>query len=374
MHGTFKLREHWPWLVAAAAILALLVALGPILMPFVVGAILAYLGDPIVDWLERRGLSRTLGVCLVFALLTLGLLIFIAVIAPLIQAQIGRLVTGFPAAIAWLQEVFLPKLGVKLPNNLRFDIPTIQRWLSGHWDTAGAAASMVAQSSLRVMLTIANLALIPVVSFYLLRDWDRLIAWFDEITPARKQPFVRRMARECDDVLGSFMRGQMLVMAALALYYALALWAVGLELALLVALVAGLLSFVPYLGFIVGFGLAIIAMLMQQAELIPVLMVAAVFLFGQVLEGNVFTPLLVGDKIGLHPVAVIFAVMAGGQLFGFTGVLVALPVAAILAVGLRELERRWRESHLYRHPVPEPAPSLIELPPDVDTSGPSPMP
>ena len=364
MQGIFKLREHWPWLLVAALILALLSALGPILTPFVVGAVFAYLGDPIADWLERKGVNRTAGVSIVFGLVTLLLVVLLAILIPMLQEQVTTLIQGLPAGLAWVQETALPKIGIRLPANLQLDGAFVQRWIATHWQQAGNAASVVASSGLVVLGTLANLALIPVVSFYLLRDWDRLVAWFDGITPHRKQPLVRRLAAECDDVLGSFVRGQLLVMSALALYYAVALWAVGLNLALLVAIIAGLLSFVPYLGFITGFGFALIAMLIQQPELTPVLWITGVFIFGQVLEGNVFTPLLVGEKIGLHPVAVIFAVMAGGQLFGFTGVLIALPVAAVLAVGLRELLRRWYVSPLYLHPLPPEEKSLIELPHD----------
>lgn len=369
-------RDHWPWLLAIVAFALLIGALGPILMPFLVGALFAYLGDPLVDSLERRRMSRTWAVSLVFLVITLALALLILLLAPLLQRQAMTLVQALPEGLRWLQDVGLPKLGIALPDNLRLDAGYIREWIGEHWQQAQGAAGAVAKSGLALIGTIASIALIPVVSFYLLRDWDALVGWFDKITPPARRPLVRRLARECDEVLGSFIRGQGLVMTALAVYYAIALWIAGLKLALVVALIAGLLSFVPYLGFAVGFGTAVIAMLVQSPEFWPVVWVVGIFLFGQVLEGNVLTPLLVGDKIGLHPVAVIFAVMAGGQLFGFTGVLIALPCAAVLAVGLRELERRWLDSELYRHgdpaepqappvPVTEPitATETTELPP-----------
>lgn len=368
-HTRLHWREFWPWLLAVLALAALVSALGPILMPFVVGAIFAYLGDPLVDALERRRLSRTWGVSLVFLLITLSLGLLILLIAPMLQQQAVTLAQNIPEGLRWLQDVGLAKLGIQLPDNLRLDSNYLRDWLSSHWKEARGAAGLVAESGLKVMATIANIALIPVVSFYLLRDWDNLIAWFDTVTPPRHRPLVRRLASECDEVLGSFVRGQGLVMLALALYYALALWAAGLKLALLVALIAGLLSFVPYLGFAIGFATAMIAMLVQSPELWPLLWVIAIFAFGQVLEGNVLTPLLVGDKIGVHPVAVIFAIMAGGQLFGFTGVLVALPCAAILAVGLREVQRRWLDSTVYRWGEQAPAPDALPAPPDSSSRG-----
>ena len=362
-------REFWPWLLAVAAVAVLAHALGPILMPFVVGTIFAYLGDPVVDGLERRRFSRTWAVSLVFLAITLSLVLLLLLIAPMLRQQALTLVQQLPEALAWLQDVGLPKLGIQLPDNLRLDANYARKWLGEHWQEARGAAGMVAQSGLAVLATVANIALIPVVSFYLLRDWDGMVAWFDRATPPRHRPLVRRLAGECDEVLGSFIRGQGLVMMALALYYALALWLVGLKLALLVALIAGLLSFVPYLGFAIGFGLASLAMLVQAPEFWPLAWVAIIFAFGQVLEGNVLTPLLVGDKIGVHPVAVIFAIMAGGQLFGFTGVLVALPCAAILAVGVREVMQRWLRSNVYRWGEPKPAPEALPTPPTEPPAG-----
>lgn len=362
---TLHLRDRWPWLVALAALLLVMHALGPILTPFVVGALLAYLGDPLVDALERRRLSRTLSVALVFAVISLLLLLLVLLLGPMLQRQAAALIQTIPEGLRWVQDVALPKLGIQVPDRLRLDAGYVRKFITEHWDEAQGAAGAVAKSGLAVMAIIANLLLIPVVSFYLLRDWDRMLAWFDDATPPRNRALVRRLAGECDEVLGSFLRGQLLVMAALGLYYALALSLAGLKLALVVALIAGLFSFVPYLGFAIGFGTAVIAMLVQAPELWPVVWVVAIFLIGQLLEGNLLTPLLVGGKIGLHPVAVIFAILAGGQLFGFTGVLIALPAAAMLAVGLRELHRRWLDSayFLWRRPNDSLPPASNDEPP-----------
>lgn len=354
---SLRLRDQWPWLVGIAALLLFVSALGPILMPFVVGLILAYIGDPMVDALERRRFSRTLGVSAVFVAITLGITLLILLIAPLIQQQAATLAQQVPDALRWLQDEGLPQLGIHIPDKFRLDANYVRKWMSEHWQQTTGAASAVAKSSLALLATIASIALIPIVTFYLLRDWDRMVTGFDEATPPRLRPLVRRLATECDEVLSGFIRGQGLVMLALAVFYAVALSIAGLKLSLLVALIAGLLSFVPYLGFAAGLGTAIIAMLVQDPSFWPLAWIVIIFMVGQVLEGNFLVPLLVGDKIGLHPVAVIFAIMAGGQLMGFTGVLIALPVAALLAVGLRELYRRWVTSSLYRWDAPvEPAP------------------
>ncbi|MGH8595571.1 MAG: AI-2E family transporter, partial [Gammaproteobacteria bacterium] len=201
------------------------------------------------------------------------------------------------------------------------------------------------------------LLLVPVVTFYLLRDWDILVRNIDDLLPRRIEPRVRKIVQEIDAVLAEFLRGQLSVMLALAILYITGLWLVGLDLAFAIGLVAGLVSFVPYLGVIVGVLLAGIAALLQFGELWHLLGVVAVFGVGQLLEGMVLSPLLVGERIGLHPVAVIFAVMAGGQLFGFFGVLVALPVAAAIVVLLRHSRDEYKRSGLYdadlRPPSPE---------------------
>jgi predicted PurR-regulated permease PerM len=189
--------------------------------------------------------------------------------------------------------------------------------------------------------------LVPVVTFYLLRDWDHLVAQVRELLPRPVEPKVSALAGEIDAVLAEFLRGQLTVMAALALIYIVGLWAVGLELAFSIGLIAGLVSFVPYLGVIVGVVLASIAALLQFQDVWHLVAVVAVFGVGQMLEGMVLSPLLVGDRIGLHPVAVIFAVMAGGQLFGFFGVLLALPVAAAIVVLLRHSRDEYKRSGLY---------------------------
>ncbi|PPE73499.1 AI-2E family transporter [Solimonas fluminis] len=366
----FHLREHWPWLLVGAGLLLLAVMLGPILMPFVVGAGLAYVGDPIVDRLQRLRLSRTAAVCVVFTALTLAGLAALLLLAPMVYHQFLALLRNIPDWLVWLQTQALPRLGVALPAGVQLDAEGLKAIVTQHWSEAGgfvqAAWERVSQSGKLLLITVANLLLIPVVSFYLLRDWDDLIAWIRGVIPPRYLPKVGELAGEADGVLGAFIRGQLSVMAALALYYAVALWAAGLDLALVVGLIVGLISFIPYLGSIVGVLIAVIAMLVQTQDPTSLIWIAVVFGIGQFLEGNVLTPWLVGDRIGLHPVAVIFAVMAGGQLFGFVGVLLALPVAAVLAVMMRHTKRQWLLSPLYRAGTPQSLPAAPAQPPASD--------
>jgi len=343
------------WMILAGIVLAglLIYLLQPILMPFLVGALLAYLGDPLVDRLELLKLPRAVAVTVVFAVLVLAVLGLLLLLVPLIGAQIDALRESLPAMLAWAESTAVPWLesqfNVTLPSVL--DLNALGTALGTHWQQTGDVATLVLQrlsrSGLALVGLLANLALIPVVTFYLLRDWDLLVGRIRDLLPRPTEPTVARMTRECDEVLGAFLRGQFLVMVALGVIYAVGLWLIGLQLALLIGIAAGLLSVVPYLGTIVGLGAALVAALFQFGDLWHLVGVAAVFGVGQLLEGTVLTPLLVGDRIGLHPVAVIFAVLAGGQLFGFVGVLLALPVAAVVMVLLRHAHRQYKGSSLY---------------------------
>jgi predicted PurR-regulated permease PerM len=340
-------------LAALAALLVLLYFLGPVLMPFAVSAAFAYLADPVVDRLQQR-LSRTLAVVLVFVTLSAVTLPVMIVLVPLLADQLRLFVTHIPDYIDWIQDKGLPAIGLQLPAELRLDYDNVKRVVAENLPQAGGIArelfGTLSRSGGALLAFIANLLLIPVVTFYLLRDWDDLVAWIDNALPVRHRETVRALARESDAVLSGFMRGQLLVMLSLAVLYSFGLWLAGVQLALLIGIGAGLVSFVPYLGFIAGLLAAGIAALAQMEGLTPLAYVVVVFTIGQVIESSVLTPRLVGDRIGLHPVAVIFAVMAGGQLFGFVGVLLALPATAVLAVLLRHGMAHWRQSDLYGQP------------------------
>lgn len=349
----------WLGLAFLAASFALLWLLGPILTPFLMSALLAYLFDPLVDRLEARGLSRTASVSLVFVLPVAVLIAVPLLLVPVLETQLRVLVQLVPIAIDHARDTIVPWLQANLgvdPSLL--DVDGLKRAVTEHWRQAGGiAASVVAyatRSGFALVGWVASVVLVPVVTFYTLRDWDALVADVHDLLPRDIEPTVSRLARESDEALGAFLRGQVTVMLALGLIYAVGLWMCGLDLALLIGMLAGLVSFVPYLGSIVGIGAAAIAMLLQTGQPLDLVPVAAVFVVGQVLEGFVLTPRLVGDRIRLHPVAVIFAVMAGGQLFGFLGILLALPVTAVLAVLVRWLHREYKSSDVYHGDRPEP--------------------
>lgn len=330
----------------------LLYRLAPVLTPFMASAVLAYLGDPLADRLERRGLSRTLSVVVVFMAMALLGVTFLLIMIPLLQKQAMVLIERIPQGIQWLQERVLPYL-LALPGlaETTVDLDTVRQAVTEHWQQVGKAASRVlaevTASGQALLAALAYLLLIPVVTFYLLRDWNVLVGRVHALVPRSIEPTVVRLTRECDAVLAQFLRGQLLVMVGLAFIYTTGLWIAGLDSAFLIGMLAGLVSFVPYLGFIVGIVLAGFAALIQYGDAMHLLYVVAVFGVAQLVEGFVLSPWLVGDRIGLHPVAVIFAVMAGGQLFGFFGVLLALPVAAVVLVLLRHSHELYLQSSFY---------------------------
>ncbi|MDH5784725.1 MAG: AI-2E family transporter [Chromatiales bacterium] len=346
--------QKWFFLAGLSFGGVLLYLLAPVLMPFVVAAVLAYIGDPLVDRLESWGFSRTLSVVAVFVTLTLCALLLLIILLPLLERQVTLLISKLPHYLHWLQQTAIPVVSERLGfDGPLLDLAALQESMRAQWQQAGGAVKgaigVISKSGVTLLGWIGNLVLIPVVTFYMLRDWDILVARVHELIPRRYEEVVVRLARSSDEVLGAFLRGQLTVMMALGGIYSIGLSIVGLELAVLIGMLAGVVSFVPYLGFIVGIVVAGIAALMQFQELLPVLYVVIVFGIGQMFEGMVLTPLLVGEKIGLHPVAVIFAVLAGGQLFGFVGILLALPVAAVVMVLLRYTHERYVGSTLYGH-------------------------
>jgi len=335
--------------IALVASVALIYLLQPILMPFLAGMLLAYIGDPFADWLEDKGLSRRFSVVLVFLCLTLFFTLLLLFLIPLLGRQLVLIQEFIPVGVHWLKSTAVPLLeqytGIEVGV---FEFDMIQKALSGHLGQAGSIVGLVlkeiGQSGMALIGGVINIGLIPVVTFYLLLDWDRLKFKVLNLFPNRYQEKTEALAVECDEVLGSFIKGQLLVMLCLSVIYASGLWLVGLKLALVVGLLAGLASIVPYLGAIIGIGAGLLAGWFQFGEWMPLVWIALVFGVGQLLESFALTPLLVGDKIGLHPVTVIFAIMAGGQLAGFVGVLIALPVAAIIMVLLRHLHDYYKDS------------------------------
>ena len=363
------------WVVLTAFGLWVTWLLAPVLTPFVVALMLAWLGDPLVDRLEASGRSRNTAVVLVFVLMILLLALALLILVPLIQRQIITLVAALPQGQEWLMDTAIPwieqKTGLEIMAWL--DPGRLFDWVRSHWQQAGGVATTffgyVSRSGFAMVAWVINLALLPILAYYFLRDWDKLVERVASLIPRNHIEVVSRLARESNDVLGAFIRGQIVVMIALGIVYAAGLSLVGLNLGLLIGLVAGLISFIPYLGATTGVVLAVLAALVQSQgfDLQLLVMVGVVFTVGQLLESYVLTPRIVGDKIGLHPVAVIFAVMAGGQLFGFLGMLLALPAAAVINVLLRYAHQRYRQSELYAGHGPTIVldPRSIEVPADL---------
>ena len=365
--------HRWQMLAITAIIGWLIWLLAPVLMPFAVAAMLAYLGDPLADRLERLGLKRMWAATVVFVVLLLAVCGVLLLLIPLIARQVENLIENLPRYGDWAQNIAWPWLRDRLhldPNT--FDSDRLLEAIKAHIGSIGTVTATVlgrvSRSGLGIAMWLTNLVLIPVVAFYLLRDWDRLVATIDRMLPRSIQPTIAHLARESDGILGAFVRGQLLVMLALGVFYGAGLGVVGLTVGPLIGMVAGLLSFVPYLGFIIGFVAAIVAVLVQYGDWMHVLLVCGVFVLGQLLEGYVLVPKLVGDKIGLHPVAVIFAVLAGGYLFGFLGVLLALPAASVIMVLLRYLLERYRMSELYNEAGPD-DPVIAEVEVSVRSDG-----
>ncbi len=326
--------------------------LGPVLTPFVASMVLAYLGDPLADRLEDWGLSRTFSVTVVFLVISGILAAMLLIVLPMLVNQIKLLIHMLPIWEEWLRTNLLPRIVEYLDvDPVWLDFSELAKKMAGQWQKAGGLLAQlglsVSRSSLALIGFFVNLFLVPVVTFYLLRDWDKLMADLRAIMPRNIEPVITGLVQECDEVLGAFLKGQLMVMMALGAIYSLGLTVIGLHFAVLIGMVAGLVSIIPYMGFVVGFAAAMIVAFFQFDSSTGMLMVAVVFMIGQALEGWILTPWLVGDKIGLHPVAVIFALMAGGQLFGFVGMLIALPMAAIIMVLLRHLHQNYKASDLY---------------------------
>lgn len=344
--------QKWFVLAVLLTAAALLYLLAPILTPFVIAALLAYLGDPLADRLQKLKMPRSMAVVVVFVTIFIALGAILLLLVPIIGNQLAGLIGAIPDYVERLNRIVTPWLERNFDlEGPMLDPDNIQKMVVDNWEEAGGVATYVlttvTRSGMVLFAWLVNLVLIPVVTFYLLRDWDRLTARLRGLLPRDIEPTVTRLAHESDEVLGGFLKGQLLVMIALGAIYSVGLWWIGLEFALIIGILAGLVSFVPYLGPIVGVLIAGAAMFLQTQELLQLLLVGVVFGVGQLVEGMLLTPVLVGDRIGLHPVVVIFAVLAGGQLFGFFGVLLALPTAAVLAVLARYWVDRYVHSRLY---------------------------
>ena len=336
------------WLIAITLTGWLFYLLAPVLTPFVAAALLAYIGDPLADRLQKVKMPRTLAVVAVFLITFLLLALLILLVGPLIKTQIAALFDALPDIARRVEQEWLPSVTGWLDLELGDDVG-IGAFLARYSDMVGSWSGKlllsVSKSGGALAAAVLSLFLIPILTFYLLRDWDSILVHIGALVPESQRDTVFQLARETDDVLSAFLRGQLLVMAALAIIYSIGLSLVGLKFAVAIGVVAGLVSFVPYLGFVFGIALAGLTVALEPNPLWQIVGVIVTFTLAQVLEGSVLTPKLVGDRIGLHPVIIIFAVAAGGQLFGFFGILLALPAAAVLSVLVRFAFHRYLKEH-----------------------------
>jgi predicted PurR-regulated permease PerM len=336
--------KQYLWIVGACVVIVLALRwLGSVLTPFLIGAILAYLGTPAVNRAERRGVPRSLSTLLVMLFL---------VLIPLVQGEVVSITRRLPDLFAQFTDRVAPFLQDKFGITVALDFDSIRAFISDNAqearDLSMRLLSGVKTGGAIVLSLLVNLALIPVVMFYLLRDWNMILDRLDDLLPRRWGPKVRSVAREVDGVLAEFLHGQLLVMLALAAYYSVALSIARLDHAVAIGILTGVLVFIPYVGFGLGFLLGLTAAILEFHGWPGFFAVLAVYAVGQLLESYVLVPFLVGDRIGLHPLAVIFALLAFGELFGFAGVLMALPVSAMMLVGLRHLRRAYVDSPVYR--------------------------
>ncbi len=335
-------------LVLVGVASTLIYLLSPILTPFLLAAVIAYICNPLVTWLEAKKIPRTLSTIFVM-LITVGIFIaMILIMLPLFEKEVSRLIERIPSFLDLIKNRFIPWIEGNFNVELQIDIALLKQILTDHWQSAGGVAAKMLPTlksgGLVILEFLMNLILVPVVLFYLLRDWNSLVQLMGELVPPVWQKQAFSLAKETDDVLAEFMRGETAVIIIMSIYFVTGLWLVELEFALPIGLISGMLVFVPYLGTVIGLALATFAAVMQFQEWSGVIAVWVVVGSGQLLESMLITPRLVGERIGLHPVAVIFALLAFGQLFGFIGILLALPISAVLLVWLRHLHKQYMET------------------------------
>lgn len=331
--------------------------LSPVLAPFLIATTLAYLTDPLVEKMTRKWgkykLTRTLAVLLVFLLVIVLILVILLGLIPALQTQIVLFIKFLPKIVDWLNTTLQPKLialGV-MPEAI--DFQSVKEFFTGHLTQVGSIAKWISQaifhSGLAFVGVIMNFLIVFVATFYLLRDWPNILKAGKSLIPPAYAKTTVSIFKKCDEVLSTFVRGQLTVMLALGIFYGVGLAILGVNFSILLGFVAGLLSIVPYLGTFVGLGASLIVAYIQFGDWAHLLGVLAVFGIGNLIEGLVLTPLLIGDKLGLHPVVVIFAILAGGHLLGFVGILIALPLTAVLVVLAREGLQRLNHSPDVKH-------------------------
>jgi predicted PurR-regulated permease PerM len=336
------------WGVAAAIFFVLLYLLGNVILPFIVGAALAYFLDPVADRLERLGLSRVAATALITIVAILMVVLLILSIIPSLISQLSSLVNTAPQIAARLQAFLLERFP-ELSDSTSTARQTLAQIASGIQARGAQLANGLLSSALGLINAVVFMVIVPVVTFYLLLDWDKLIAKIDSLIPRDHAPTVRMLGAEINAVIAGFVRGQVSVCLILGTFYSVALMLAGLQYGLIVGAIAGAITFIPYVGSLVGGALAIgLALFQFWGDWVSIGIVAAIFAFGQFVEGNILTPKLVGESVGLHPVWLLFALSLFGALFGFAGMLVAVPVAAAVGVITRFGITQYERSLLYQ--------------------------
>ena len=353
------------WGVALAVLLVLMWYLGPVLLPFLVGAAIAYILDPLADRLEKLGLPRVVATTVITLIGLTVLVIAVAFLIPMLVQQTNALVRVAPDYFAALRAW----LTARFPDMVA-EGGIIQTALVDMGEAIRSRGGELAQQVLGYIFGVVNavvfIVVVPVVAFYLLLDWDNMVARIDEMLPREHVGRIRRIASEIDATLASFVRGQLTVCLILGTYYSVGLMLVGLQFGLVVGAIAGLITFIPYVGALIGGDLAIgLALFQFWGDWASIGLVAAIFASGQFLEGNILTPKLVGSSVGLHPVWLLFALAAFGSIYGFVGMLIAVPVAAALGVVARHGIAEYKSSLLYQGNPPDPEPQL-SVPRDAD--------
>lgn len=345
-------RRTLTWLLIALAACALLWLLAPVLTPFLVGAVLAYALHPAVERLATRRVPRVLAVVVVEVLFIVALLALLLLVVPILSKELPLMREQIPLLAEKLNTrlgPWLSQFGIQVTLDTASIKTFLLKHLNANWEDLVANALNSARLGGSVLLTVvSNLVLVPVVLFYLLMDWPALVARINSMVPPRVLPMFAGFVQECDDMLGQYLRGQLLVMLILAIFYSVGLALFRFDLAVPIGVFTGLVIFIPYLGFGLGLLLALLAGALQFGNLYGLIAVAVVYGTGQVIEGFFLTPKLVGERIGMSPLTVIFALLSFGHLFGFVGVLVALPVSALLVVAVRRAQASYMASRLYR--------------------------
>ncbi len=370
-------RKFSAWAVILVVLIGFIVLFQNVLLPFVVGLAVAYFLDPVADWLERHKAPRWLAATLAILIFALGALLVLVLAFPLIQTQFSAAAEALPRYADRIEAALGGLLNYASETLDANDMQRLREAVGGQVGKAvelfGSLARQLFDSGMALVNVSTFLFVTPIVAFYLLRDWDRLVAWVDNLIPRGQAPTVRAQARLVDETLSGFVRGQATVCMTLGLGYGVALTAAGLQFGFVIGVLSGVLAFIPYVGSIFGLFASVGLALLQFDDPIRVGVVAAIFVIGQLLEGNVLTPKLVGERVGLHPVWVIFSLFAGGAVLGFLGMLLALPVAAAAGVLVRFAVAQYKESEIYHGRAHSPArppadagPPLPDRTPDPD--------